>query len=116
MPQKAEPYQALFSLYWDTKWLLRENMLFVMFKDHSRPKVLEQSVPSASAYQKESICRSSTDLLAPELSRLKERVSEPTQPPDSQTELSCNHPGFSLQTESPTVRVEARAGASRSAE
>lgn len=57
MPQKIETDQAFFFFFPST--ILghdfatpRESMLFVMFKDHARPKVLEQSVPSVSAHQK----------------------------------------------------------------
>lgn len=53
-----------------------------MFKDHPRPKVLEQSVPSVSAYQK----GRSAALPAAETR------------PDSQSSPAAN-PGFSLQTE-----------------
>lgn len=48
-----------------------------MFKDHSRPEVLEQPVPSASTCQDRTICSSSPDSLAPVLRHLRNGSQNP---------------------------------------
>ena len=100
MLQKTEPYQAYFSVDCDTNSLLREKTCYLWCL-----KIIPGQRFLSNQFHLSLHTRTGVSAAPPQTSWLqrwshfKEQFSKPTHPLDSQTELSCSHPGLSLQTE-----------------